>query len=125
MKIEVSNGEIVDKLTILQIKSERIEDAAKLENVNKEFAYLKEVVKGILDIATDPLYKELYEVNCKLWDIEDDCRDLERAKDFGEKFIQTTRSVYFTNDVRAEIKKKINLKTGSQFTEEKSYQDYK
>lgn len=123
MKIEVSDGEIVDKLTIIEIKLDRIKDEAKLANVRKEFEVLNEAVSKIIP-KTDPLYQELLAINTELWEIEDDIRECERAKDFGEKFIKLARSVYFTNDRRAEVKKKINLKTGSSLVEEKSYEAY-
>ena len=123
MKIEVSNGEIIDKLTILQIKLERIEDRAKLVNLQKEYDELIKVTSTILN-TSDPLYKSLYEVNCELWDIEDHIRDLERNKDFGNDFIETARAVYFRNDRRSVIKREINLKTSSGFIEEKSYEKY-
>jgi hypothetical protein len=123
MKVEVSNGEIIDKLTILQIKLERIQDEAKLKNLKKEHDELIKVTSSIMDTA-DPLYRALYDVNCELWDIEDHIRDLERRKDFGEDFIATARSVYVRNDRRAELKKEINTKTGSGLVEEKSYEKY-
>ncbi len=123
MKIEVSNGEIIDKLTIIQIKLERISDESKLVNLRKEFAELQDVTRSILDQADD-LYKALYAVNCELWDIEDHIRDLERRKDFGSDFIETARSVYFKNDKRADIKRQINIKTSSGLIEEKSYEKY-
>ena len=123
MKIEVSNGEIIDKKTIIQIKLERIKDDAKLANLKKEYAELAKASVLIID-DNDPLYKALYDVNSELWDIEDHIRDLERAKDFGEDFIQTARSVYFKNDKRSEIKREINLKTSSALIEEKSYEKY-
>ena len=125
MNIEVSHGEIVDKLTILQIKKENITDPSKLDNINKEFDYLLSVVEKDLSIPTDsPEYLELLSINKELWVIEDDIRDKERAKEFDEEFIRLARSVYFTNDVRAKIKKEINLKYFSGFVEEKSYQPY-
>jgi len=123
MKIEVSNGEIIDKLTILQIKLERIRDKEKLKNLKREFDELSKVTSSILS-TSDPLYKSLYEVNCELWDIEDHIRDLERKKDFGKDFIETARSVYFKNDRRAEIKREINIRTASGLIEEKSYEKY-
>jgi hypothetical protein len=123
MKIEVSNGEIMDKLSIIQIKMERIKDAAKLINLRKEFDVLLEASSKIIG-REDPLYKELYNINCELWDIEDRIRELERNKDFGTDFIGTARSVYFKNDKRAEIKRQINLKTASGLFEEKSYREY-
>jgi Family of unknown function (DUF6165) len=123
MKIEVSNGEIIDKLTIIRIKIERIKDESKLFNLRKEFDVLKHASLSILDM-NHPLYQELYEVNCKLWDIEDQIRDLDRNGDFGEAFVQTARSVYLLNDKRSLIKREINLKTSSGLTEEKSYKKY-
>lgn len=124
MNIEVSNGEIIDKLTIIEIKLERIKDEAKLVNLHKEHLVLNEASKDIIS-HDDELYKSLYAINCKLWDIEDKIRDLERNKDFGQEFIETARSVYFINDERSEVKKKINIKTGSNLVEEKSYEKYK
>jgi len=123
MKIEVSNGEIIDKLTIIMIKLERISDPEKLENLRKEYAVLKEAADKIISMD-DPLVKELYSVNYKLWDIEDHIRDLERKKDFGSDFIETARSVYFSNDRRALLKREINLRTSSGLIEEKSYEKY-
>ena len=124
MKIEVSNGEIVDKLTIIEIKSERIKDARKLENLHKEFEVLNNAVAGIIE-KKHPLYLELLDINNQLWDIEDHIRDLERVKDFSDDFIQTARSVYYTNDRRSDVKRRINELTGSNLTEEKSYEEYK
>jgi len=124
MKIEVSNGEIVDKLTIIQIKLDRISDEKKLANLRKEYDVLNSAVAGIIE-KTDPLYIKLYEINCKLWDIEDNIREMEKEKRFDGEFVETARSVYFTNDIRSEVKKQINTQTGSTLTEEKSYEDYK
>jgi phage pi2 protein 07 len=123
MKIEVSNGEIIDKLTIIQIKLERIKDKNKLVNLKKEY---DELISSSLSIisTSDPLYIALYEVNCELWDIEDLIRDLERKKNFGQKFIDTARAVYYKNDKRSEIKREINIRTSSGFIEEKSYEKY-
>lgn len=123
MKIELSNGEIIDKLTIIQIKLERISDKEKLKNLKREFDKLSKVTSSILS-TSDPLYKSLYEVNCELWDIEDHIRDLERKKDFGKDFVETARSVYFKNDRRAELKREINIRTSSGLIEEKSYEKY-
>ena len=123
MKIEVSNGEIIDKLTILQIKLERIKDPAKLKNLQKEYDELYHMASSILK-TSDLLWRALYDVNCELWDIEDHIRDLERRKEFGDDFISTARSVYFKNDKRAEIKKEINIRTESGLFEEKSYEKY-
>ena len=123
MKIEVSNGEIIDKLTILQIKLERIKDKGKILNLKKEYSQLISISSSIIN-TSDPLYIALYEVNCELWDIEDLIRDLERKKDFGEDFIATARAVYFKNDRRSELKREINIKTSSGLIEEKSYEKY-
>lgn len=123
MKIEVSNGEIIDKLTIIRIKLERIKDESKLVNLRREDAVLTEAAKKILS-EDSHLYRELYDINCRLWDIEDRIRDLEREKDFGSEFIETARAVYFSNDRRSEIKRAINLQTGSGLIEEKSYEKY-
>ena len=125
MNNEVSHGEIVDKLTILQIKKENITDENKLENINKEYQYILSVVENDLGISTESSdYLELLSINKELWVIEDDIRDKERKKEFDEEFIKLARAVYYTNDVRAKIKKEINLKYSSGFVEEKSYQSY-
>ena len=123
MLIEVSDGEIVDKLTIIEIKLENIKDEVKLLNIRKEYAVVDEAVKKII-AKNDPLYLELLNINKELWKIEDDIRDCERAKDFGPKFVELARAVYFTNDRRADVKKRINLQSGSNLIEEKSYQNY-
>jgi hypothetical protein len=125
MKIEVSLGEIVDKYTILMIKSSKIYDVAKLENVTKELTYLIDVLKTEDPLMTDyPLTKALFEINKALWNVEDLLRDFERAKSFGKEFVDLARNVYKLNDKRADIKKQINMKFGSDFVEEKSYQPY-
>jgi hypothetical protein len=123
MKIEVSNGEIIDKLTIIQIKLERIKDKAKQVNLQKEYNELILASYTIID-SSDPLFKSLYEVNCELWDVEDHIRDLERKKDFGNEFISTARAVYIINDKRSKLKREINIKTSSGLIEEKSYEKY-
>jgi hypothetical protein len=125
MKIEVSHGEIVDKLTILQIKKKNIVDPEKLVNINNEYDYLISIVENDLGISTTSSdYLELLSINEELWVIEDDVRDKERKKEFDDEFIKLARAVYYTNDVRAKIKKEINLKYSSGFVEEKSYQSY-
>jgi hypothetical protein len=125
MNIEVSHGEIVDKLTILQIKKENITDPVKLDNIVKEYDYLLSIVENNLGISIEsPEYLELLSINQELWVIEDDIRDKERIKEFDDDFIKLARSVYYTNDVRAKIKKEINLKYSSGFVEEKSYRQY-
>lgn len=124
MKIEVSNGEIADKLTIIEIKLERIKDEAKLVNLRKEYEVLDEACKEIIT-KDHEFYQGLLAINKELWTIEDRIRELEKAKDFGKEFIETARAVYVKNDTRADFKKKINVLTGSNLVEEKSYEDYK
>lgn len=122
MKIKSSIGEVVDKYTILTIKKLLIYDKVKLENVEKEWQYIKNVLsRDYPETLTDGLTQDLYNINKKLWSIEDNIRECESQKDFSEKFIELARSVYKTNDVRAIIKKQINEKYNSEFTEEKSY----
>ncbi|HZL10967.1 MAG TPA: DUF6165 family protein [Prolixibacteraceae bacterium] len=123
MKIEVSNGEIVDKLTIIEIKLENITDEQKLVNLKLEYDALNPVVESLVS-KTHPLYLELLGINKELWVIEDRIRELEKNKDFGDEFIRVARSVYFTNDLRSELKRKINLLTNSSLIEEKSYEKY-
>lgn len=120
MNIKVSTGEIVDKLSILEIKKSKIIDKSKLDNITKEYDYLLNVVFELLNISLDD-YKKLLDVNSILWDIEDKIREKESVKEFDDEFIQLARSVYFTNDKRALIKKEINLKYNSSFIEEKGY----
>lgn len=119
MKIEVSNGEIVDKYTILVIKSERINDKDKLRNINKELKSLERALKKISFSATDLM--DLISINDQLWIVEDKLREMESNNTFDERFIDLARSVYKLNDTRAEIKKRINISTGSLLVEEKSY----
>lgn len=122
----VSWGELVDKITILQIKSDRMTDEAKLANVRKELTLLTEKLGDhARNDEVSRLTKALYDVNAALWDIEDDIRDCENAGDFGDKFVQLARSVYITNDKRAELKREVNFALGSGLMEEKSYQKYK
>lgn len=126
ISIETSYGELIDKITILTIKSERITDESKLENVRLELNTLLATwqISVVPDGELARLISELKSVNEALWDIEDDIRDCERDKDFGATFIELARSVYITNDKRAALKKEINLKLGSHLVEEKSYQNY-
>ncbi|MFV0484526.1 MAG: DUF6165 family protein [Bacteroidales bacterium] len=123
MKIEVSNGEIVDKLTIIEIKLSEIKDEAKLTNLRKEHEVLDCAVANIIS-KDHELYKELLKINKELWDVEDRLRDMERRKDFGEAFVKDARAVYYTNDRRSEVKRQINDFTGSELVEEKSYEKY-
>ncbi len=122
----IAPGELIDKLTILRIKSERIEDEAKLKNVRAELAILNEtLVKDVpASAALSRLDGALQAVNEALWKIEDDIRDCERDGDFGTEFIRLARAVYVTNDQRAALKKEINLLLGSDIVEEKSYAAY-
>lgn len=124
MKIKVSVGEVVDKLTILSIKKEKITDPIKLQNVIKEHDYLLSELESSGITKEYTRYQELLEVNLKLWDVEDKLRALEAEKSFNAAFIALAREVYITNDRRAEIKKAINTEQKSEFTEEKSYQPY-
>ena len=127
MKVEVSNGELIDKLTILELKLTNISDVQKLTNIQKEHDELNPLAGQLFDTYGEELknlYKQLAKINSELWTIEDDIRECERNKDFGSDFVSLARAVYFTNDKRSEIKKLINLLTGSGFVEEKSYEDY-
>ncbi|MFH5925790.1 DUF6165 family protein [Roseomonas xinghualingensis] len=131
MSVEVlvptSIGELVDKITILELKIRFINDPSKLENVRRELDALTQIFAPIQEKApagTSELIDQLREINGKLWVVEDDLRDLERAKSFGEDFIRLARAVYFTNDERAAVKKKLNILLGSKHVEEKSYSAY-
>lgn len=124
MEIEVSIGEVVDKLTILSLKMIYMEEREKLVNVNKERQYLLKKLEETPEIIHDELYKDLLDTNNHLWTVEDEIRDLERKQQFDGDFIRLARSVYRLNDKRAAIKKDINLKYGSDFIEEKSYKPY-
>ena len=123
VEIEVSIGELYDKITILRIKKDRITDVDKLHNIKKELQYLENKVLNN-DPIVENLTKELFEVNSKLWDIENNKRRCESENNFGWGFIQLARDVYFYNDKRAEIKRKINIHTNSDVVEEKQYTDY-
>ncbi len=122
----VSWGELIDKITILEIKAARIEDAAKLVNVKRELDALSAIRDDALPEGADihAPTAELRAVNEKLWDIEDDIREKERAQDFGAEFIELARAVYRTNDRRAALKRQINEALGSELVEEKSYKPY-
>lgn len=128
MLIPASTGELIDKITILEIKHRRLEDASQLRNVKQELDLLRETAKhhGI-DFSEGPLMQltaDLSAVNQQLWDIEDEIRNCERHVDFGSRFIELARSVYRTNDKRAALKRRINEISGSLLTEEKSYAAY-
>ena len=125
IEVPVSWGEFVDKITILEIKAERIADAGKRANVETELRLLRERLGAV---AADPvivrLHAALRSVNEELWVIEDDIRDRERDGDFGPRFVELARAVYRTNDRRAELKREINDALGSGIVEEKSYRPY-
>ena len=126
IKVELSVGELIDKISILQIKAERIIDRSKLENINKELDVLMSLWKDSIN-SNNNLESEINDlkaINEELWDIEDKIRDKERNQVFDKGFIELARAVYITNDKRADIKRIINSKTGSELTEEKSYSDY-
>ena len=127
MKIETSNGELLDKLSILELKQKNILDEKKLANVKVEFEELNPLALIIFK-ENSPIISELYlklsQINAKLWKIEDDIRQCEREKIFDSKFVQLARDVYYTNDIRSELKKEINILTKSGLIEEKSYEDY-
>ena len=123
IQIDVSVGELLDKISILKIKSYKIKDTAKLKHINYELDSLTNTALklNVLDVE---LLEELSEINSSLWKIEDDLRELELKKDFSDTFIQLARKVYITNDKRFKIKNKINNKYGSLVTEQKSYKNY-
>ena len=126
LSVPVSVGEVVDKLTILEIKSARVSDPDKLQNIAAELDALRPLVSGgVFDGEEVALLTDaLRTVNGHLWDIEDNIRAEEAGGRFGDRFIELARAVYVTNDRRAELKKQINLATGSALVEEKSYKDY-
>ena len=122
----VSWGELIDKVTILEIKSERMSDPAKLANVARELATLNPLRDQALQLhrALATLVADLKAVNATLWQVEDEIRDCERNQDFGPRFIELARAVYHENDRRASLKRQINLLLNSGLVEEKSYKDY-
>jgi hypothetical protein len=125
MKIEVSNGEILDKLSILQIKATKFNDIYKLSNVENERRALLPMYDLIATTSEiRQKFHDLININSKLWDIEDMIRIKEQRNQFDEEFIELARSVYKTNDIRAEIKRDINLLSNSELIEEKSYAEY-
>ena len=119
----ISIGELVDKITILEIKKNKLQNS-KLENVLKELSFLRKLLAKHQIEITDNLFTQLKEINLKLWNIEDQIRTKEKNKEFDNIFIELARSVYFKNDKRAEIKKRINRLSNSEITEEKSYAEY-
>ena len=123
---EISVGELLDKISILEIKQKNIKDEQKIKIISKELESLNYSLKKDVHITDEikTLYEDLKKINIKLWNIEDGKRDCERNGDFGEKFIQLARSVYIENDQRAKIKNKINKISGSNISEVKSYDEY-
>ena len=127
MKVEVSTGELVDKLSILEIKLLNIKDKSKIKNIYKELEALNPYFQDLVDeygIKLKNLYTKISNINKALWDIEDAIRDKEKAEEFDGEFVELARSVYIVNDQRAAVKKEINLLTKSELVEEKSYSDY-
>ena len=124
--VEVSVGELLDKISILEIKKEKIKDSTKLKFIGDEYDVLKEQLKNNVknDEKLNKLFLSLKEINSKLWVIEDDKRMCEKNSDFGEKFIELSRNIHFLNDKRAKIKLEINQLTGSKIREIKEYTDY-
>ena len=124
--VEVSIGELLDKISILEIKQEKIKDPEKLKFINNEHSVLNDQLEKNIksDDKLDNLYQSLKEINSKLWRIEDDKRQCEKDKNFGEKFIKLSRDVHFLNDDRAKIKLEINNHTGSAIKEIKEYTNY-
>ena len=124
--VEVSVGELLDKISILEIKQEKIKDPEKLKFINNEHSILRDQLEKNIksDNKLNNLYQSLKEINAKLWVIEDDKRQCEKDKDFGEKFIKLSRDVHFLNDDRAKIKLEINNHTGSAIKEIKEYTNY-
>ena len=124
--VEVSVGELLDKISILEIKKDKIKDPEKLEYIKDELSILREEFKNNIksDLKIDKLYQSLKIINARLWTIEDDKRKCEKEKDFGEKFIKLSRDVHFLNDDRAKIKLEINNHTGSAIKEVKEYTSY-
>ena len=123
---EISAGEVLDKISILEIKLEKIKDKASLEEINKEYKILKEVQNSSLEMTDKlkTLFKEIKEINLNLWNIEDKLRICEKNKDFGQTFIELARSVYFNNDKRSKIKSEINKILESNIREIKQYANY-
>ena len=126
VNIPVSLGELLDKISILEIKSKKISNDSKLTNIKKELNGLKKVLEDLnFNFSeTNNLYEQLYKINLTLWEIEDSIRILEKNEDFGKQFVELARSVYITNDKRFEVKNEINKLFNSEYVEEKSYEDY-
>ena len=126
VSVPISLGELLDKISILEIKNKKILNESKILNIKKELNDLKKVIDELhINLSeTNGLYNKLYKINLTLWEIEDSIRVLEKNEDFGEKFIELARAVYITNDQRFEVKNDINKLFNSEYVEEKSYEDY-
>ena len=126
INVPISPGELVDKITILEIKKEFIDDINKLKNIKHEYDLLMQIYSNDVSKTdgVDNLKSKLKNINLSLWKIEDDIRDCERDKIFNERFVKLARDVYFTNDKRSKVKLEINLLLNSSLVEEKSYKDY-
>ena len=126
INVSISPGELIDKITILEIKKKFIQDINKLNNINHEYDLLMKIYNDYISKVdgVEILKRKLKDINLTLWKIEDDIRDCERDKKFNEKFVELARSVYFTNDKRSKIKLEINVLLNSSLVEEKSYKDY-
>ena len=124
VKIKISLGELVDKVTILSIKSLNIKDPDKLKNITKEYELLRQSMISAGILPDSDVFRRLAAVNTRLWDIEDRIRRKEANKEFDDEFVELARSVYFTNDERAAIKREINVASGSDLIEEKEYTPY-
>ena len=126
VSVPISLGELLDKISILEIKNKKILNESKILNIKKELNGLKKVLDelNINSSESNSLYNKLYKINLTLWEIEDSIRVLEKNEDFGEKFIELARAVYITNDQRFEVKNDINKLFNSEYVEEKSYEDY-
>jgi hypothetical protein len=124
--VPIAFGDFIDKITILEIKGERIVDQQKVANVSSELALLRKIFARFQDLPArvGELKDELHRINESIWDIEDRIRDCERRKDFGASFVELARSVYITNDRRAAVKRQLNELVGSTIREEKSYREY-
>jgi len=126
VSVPISLGELLDKISILEIKNKKILNESKILNIKKELNGLNEVLDELnINLSeSNSLYDKLYKINLTLWEIEDSIRVLEKNEDFGEKFIELARAVYKTNDQRFEVKNDINKLFNSEYVEEKSYEDY-
>jgi hypothetical protein len=125
ISVPISHGELLDKISILEIKKSKIDNVDKLVNVEKELQILSSLIPETLksDVVQN-LYEQLFNINLMLWEVEDDIRNCERSDDYGSYFIELARKVYRYNDKRSELKKTINLATSSGIVEEKSYSQY-